>query len=155
MRQFISQALVGAVALGSLVAGCGTTMLKLKSVSGDLAPATGQARVKRVGYGTAQVDVRLSDLAAIKTVDAAATHYVVWALTPGQGDVAQNLGSMNVSRNGTAKFRGFVTDTALAIFVTAEPTSAMSSPSGDELLWASVGPRGRASRAQRVASVKR
>src|SRR5438128_1219413 len=106
--------------LGFAPLGCGTTMLKLEGVSGDVPPSEGMARVKSKGYGSAQVDVRVSNLAPIHNVDAKATHYVVWAQGHTRGDVPQNLGAMGVANDGTAIFRGYVEDTDLDLFITAE-----------------------------------
>ena len=132
--------LLWALVQGALAVGCNTALLRLEGVTGEVPSEAGQARVKRVAPGVAQLDVRIGHVAPLREIDARATHYVVWAQAPGPGEGPQNLGSLEVNPRGLAKFRGYVKDTALRFFVTAEPTTLAQQPTGDELLWTSVVP---------------
>lgn len=108
----------------------------------DAIPAAqGEVKAKADENENTLVNVSVEHLADPKMVSKRATTYVVWARPMGQDQGTtgvQNLGTLQVddSRNGELE-----TTTSLQsfeVFVTAEPSGTVPSPTGEPLLWAEV-----------------
>jgi peptidoglycan-associated lipoprotein len=118
--------------LAAPTSSCGVAMKKVQGVAGEVPPSIAILRVKKLDRGTEQISFRVREVAPIREVDPAATHYVVWTHIP--GEAPRNHGPLNVTAKRDAKFVTVVSDRAQELFITAEPTSAVPRPTGERLL---------------------
>src|SRR5690606_2295803 len=87
------------------------------------------------------VNVTVEHLADPQMVSGRATTYVVWARPLGQdqGTVGvQNLGTLQVDDDRTGELETTTSLHNFEVFVTAEPSGTVPSPTGEPLLWAEV-----------------
>lgn len=124
------------VASALAVAGCATSKVALMS-HGDTPAAEGIVATSRTKNQNTAVDVRVKHLAEPARIEPGATTYVVWARPAGTRSV-QNLGALSVDGKLNGQLKTVTPFPQFELFITAEPTAAVSQPRGQELLSANV-----------------
>lgn len=129
---------------GLALAGCGgifgradTQTLPLIAVSGVPA-AQGDVKVTR-GKGNNMVELKVSHLAAPDRVTPGATAYVVWLQPRQAGASIQNLGVLKLDEDLKGELKALTPFQEFDVFVTAEPSPQVTSPTKQRVLSASVG----------------
>jgi hypothetical protein len=123
--------LVFIAALLFVVAGCGEKQVRL--TPGTSVPAaTAVAKVSQDDNGNTIVDLKVKHLAKPENLSPAKAVYMVWIQPQGAAPIKQ--GQLNVNDNLEAEFRTPTTYKSFEIFVTAEDSTSVTSPSGQEVL---------------------
>jgi hypothetical protein len=129
-----------ALAAGALaLAGCATSKVALNG-TGNLAAAQGIVKASPTANDNTSLDITVQHLAQPNRVEPGATTYVVWARPQGS-DMVQNLGALKVDGNLTGQLKTVTPYESFELFITAEPTAAVSRPRGDQVLTAYVSSR--------------
>ena len=100
--------------------------------------ARGQADVGRDKNGNTKVEIEVEHLAAPENLTPPRTAYVVWFQEGGSEPL--NQGALKPNKNLKATFKSITPLKSFNILVTAEPDANSKSPSGTEVLRASVQP---------------
>lgn len=135
-----SKGWLASAAFGALVAigGCASDAGAVRmTASRDIPAAMGTVVATQTDNDNTKVRVEVEHMAPPQRVSPGATTYVVWARAAGQA-APVNLGALKVDRNlkGT-----LVTVTPLRnfeVFVTAEPSPTVTTPTSQHFLSASV-----------------
>ncbi len=126
-----------ALAAGALaLAGCATSKVALNG-TGQLAAAQGLIKASPTANDNTSLDITVQHLAQPNRVESGATTYVVW-VRPQGSEMAQNLGALKVDGNLSGRLKTITPYENFEVFITAEPTAAVSRPRGDQLLSAVV-----------------
>lgn len=88
--------------------------------------------------GNTAFDLTVKHLAQPQRVDPNATVYVVWARGNESSQASQNMGALKVDDNLNGSYSGVTAMREFELFVTAEPSSAASSPTGRTLVHGNV-----------------
>lgn len=121
------------------LSGCATTTQM--SASDTIPAAEGTVTAKSDDNANTDVEVKVEHLAAPAMVSKRATTYVVWARPLGhdQGTTGlQNLGTLQVDDDRSGELSTTTALHSFEVFVTAEPSGTVPSPTGEPLLWAEV-----------------
>ena len=122
----------------SLVSGCATYDGPMQTAP-ELLTAKAELEVKKVQNNSQKIEIEIEHLAPAEKVQPGATVFVVWAqpLIP-EGAPAQNIGAFVVDSELEADLVAMTPYAKFDVFVTAETTRTVVSPSGMRLLWARV-----------------
>jgi hypothetical protein len=127
----------GLLVLAMGTAACATTS-PLQLSSGPRIPAAeGTVNTEMTKNNNTRLDVNLKYLAPPEKVASGATTYVVWA-EPRAGGEPSNLGAVTVDENREGKISTKTPLQDFRLFLTAERSGQVQSPSGEPLLWADV-----------------
>jgi hypothetical protein len=123
---------------GLAAASCaGSKEIKLES-SGDIPAAEAEVAIGSNSNGNTTFDLEVRHLAHPSRVDPEATVYVVWLLGGDSAARAQNMGALMVDDNLNGAYSGVTPLRDFVLSVTAEPSSAESSPTGKALLYTTI-----------------
>jgi hypothetical protein len=100
--------------------------------------ARGQVDVGRDKNGNTKVEIEVEHLAAPENLSPARTAYVVWFQERGAEPL--NQGALKPSKNLKARFKSVTPLKSFDVFVSAESDPNAKSPSGSEILRATVQP---------------
>jgi hypothetical protein len=113
-----------------------TTSMQLQA-SAKVPAAEGTVNVQEGDNGNYKVALEVKHMAPPEKVASGASSYVVW-LRPLAADqqpqVAQNLGQLAVNKDLEGKLNTVTPYHQFDLFVTAEPVSNTTAPTGDQLL---------------------
>lgn len=107
----------------------------------SLEAAEGSVMASRTANENTAVRVQVWHLAPPDRVTEGANTYVVWARPAGK-DEATNLGALKVNQNLKGTLYTVTPYKDFEVFITAEAAPTASQPTGKQLLWASVRPKG-------------
>lgn len=117
--------------------GFGTKEVRLSSTSNGVPAARGAVRTGDAANNNTSVVVRVEHLAEPERVSNGATTYVVWAQRDGT-KVIQNIGALRVDEKLNGSLSTVLPFDDFKVFITAEPASNVTGPSGEELLTANI-----------------
>lgn len=128
--------LLSAVAVLSLSAcfGHGTQPML---VSGRIPATEAVVKTGKADNNNTSLSVTVQHMATPEKVQRGATTYVVWALPLGS-DMVQNLGALQVDKKLNGRIDTVLPFPSFKVFITAEPDSQVTEPTGRELLTANV-----------------
>ena len=139
---------VGAVSSSAFLSGCamgrgqasqGGKRQDVKlNASSQVPAADGRVLLSREDNNNTALNVEVKHLAAPQKVDPAANSYVVWSRNHKADAYPQPLGALSVDQNLNGRLRTVTTQRNFDIFITAEPSSQVTEPSGDRLMWTTV-----------------
>jgi hypothetical protein len=115
--------------------GCGTSKVAL-TASPTVPAAQGEVRLKQGDNGNHVLKVKVRHLADPEKIGA--REYVVWA-SPPETSQPQNLGALRVDKDLDGTLETVTPWQRFDLFITAEPTATAAQPTGQRVLWASVG----------------
>jgi hypothetical protein len=118
------------------VAACGSEALQLNAGS-QVPAAKGTVDTSTDDNNNLKLDIRVKHLAPAQNVSDDATTYVVW-VEPMRGGAARKLGALEVGDDRQGRLRAKTTSEPMQLFVTAEPSSQVSEPSTERILWANI-----------------
>lgn len=101
--------------------------------------ARGTYHVAKTNNGNTKVSVTVAHLAEPAKISSEATTFMVWAQPTQTGGVAQPLGRLQIGKDLNGSIEVMTPQQNFQLFVTAEVSPDISSPSGDRLLWADIG----------------
>ncbi len=107
------------------------------SVTERMPAAEGSVMVAKADNDNTALEVRVRHLASPEKIAPEATTYVVWARASG-ADVVQNLGALKVDKDLQGTLKTVTPLRTFDVFITAESSPTVQSPSSDGLLIASV-----------------
>ncbi|MBX7116859.1 MAG: hypothetical protein K1X64_21215 [Myxococcaceae bacterium] len=137
-RKIIHRGFVLVFLLGG--AGCMTGAMKVPmTAAANMPAAEGTVTATRTSNENIALEVQVRHLAHPEKVEQGASTYVVWARPMGQA-VPQILGALKVDRNLDGMLSTVTPYKEFQVFITAEPTEAAVTPTGQQLLLASVRP---------------
>jgi hypothetical protein len=127
------------ICVGSL-AGCmhssGKSSSSTMHPSAQVPSATGKVSAKR-SEGNMELSVKVDHMAPPEKIARGATTYVVWA-EPAAGGAPQNLGSLKVGEDRSAKLDTTTPSRDMKIIVTPETSPDVTKPSNDPVLWTTI-----------------
>src|SRR4051812_16873863 len=127
------------ICVGSL-AGCGMMGSSSKGTTmhaaSNVPSATGEVSTKRE-ENNMKLSVKVEHMAPPEKVAQGATTYVVWA-EPASGGPPQNLGSLKVGEERSAKLETVTAARDMKIIVTPEQAPGVSKPSQQPVLWTNI-----------------
>ena len=133
----LKRKLLGLSSVIMMIAWMGCSSPTRLASSHDVPAAKGTVKTEVSENGNTRVDLEVKHLANPRNISAQANTFVVWA-APRTGESPQNLGALRVDEN----LRGTIETTTplrnFQLFVTAESSPNVDSPSGDKLLWTDV-----------------
>ena len=100
--------------------------------------ARGQVDVGRDKNGNTRVEIKVEHLAAPENLTPPRTAYVVWFQE--RGSEPLNQGALRPDKNLKASFKSITPMKSFDVIITAEADANIKSPSGSEVLRASVQP---------------
>ncbi len=110
---------------------------KVHMTAGSITPgAMGEVQTGHDQNGNTEVVLKVEHLAQPDKLSPARHTYVVWIQPRGQQP--QNMGQMKVGEHETGEFRTHTTFNTFDVFVTAEDNPTAPTPSGQEVLRATV-----------------
>lgn len=125
--------LLAAPLLTALVA-CSTTDKGKLEATQVVPSASAEVKVKGKENGNSQIVVEAKHLAQPQRIAPDRHAYVVW-VQPVQGDARpQNVGVLRVGNDLEGKLETKVPYDEFNVFITAEPTGTVTSPSGEKIL---------------------
>ncbi len=108
-------------------------------VTGPSVPAArGTYSVSQTDNGNTRIQVKVSHLAEPSKLAATATTYLVWA-QPEESTAAVPLGALKLDKDLTGSIEVMTPQKTFQLFITAEMAAGVSTPTGEKLLWASIG----------------
>jgi hypothetical protein len=130
---------IASLAIGLLAVTNVATAKKFPLTADKSVPAArGQVDVGRDKNGNTRVELEVEHLAAPENLTPPRTAYVVWFQESGAEPL--NQGALKPNKSLKANFKSITPLKNFAIFVTAEADSNAKTPSGSEVLRASVQP---------------
>jgi len=136
----LDKALLIAAALATSACMHGRSEVKLSTASEGIPAAMGAVKTSTGPNENTRLVVKVEHLAPPGRVENGATTYVVWA-QPNGSSVVQNIGALQVDDKLKGTLSTVLPFEAFKVFITAEPTAAVTAPTGQELLAANVAPR--------------
>lgn len=143
----VSLAAAFVFATGCALFGGGTSAVHLQSGGQDPA-AQGTVKTKITNDGNTAVTVDVKHLAPPNRIAPGASTYVVWVhplgvpATRGSGeradDTAYNLGGLKVDSDLNGDLSTTTPFHSFELFITAESSAAVTKPTSDRALWATV-----------------
>jgi len=124
-----------AVAVVGCASGTGTVRM---TTNGDIPAAQGTAKASPASNGNTALEVDVKHLAPPGRVVSGATTYVVWVHGKDGEGAAQNVGALRVDGELRGTLNTVTPLRTFELFITAEPSSTISAPTGKQLLSASV-----------------
>ena len=134
MKSFIVSSILGI----SILTGVATAKKYPLTADKSVPAARGQVDVGNDKNGNTKVEIEVEHLAAPENLTPARTAYVVWFQERGAEPV--NQGSLRPGKNLKAKFKSVTPLKSFDVLVSAEADPTAKSPSGPEVLRASVQP---------------
>jgi hypothetical protein len=115
-----------------------STLKKDMNVSRTVPASSGVVAVKIIENDNTYIKLKVKHLAFPEKIRPNATTYLLWA-RPGEGTeaVSQNIGSLQVNDNMEGTVESITTLKVFNLFLTAEYSSQVSTPTGEELMWTS------------------
>lgn len=138
MRPAIIVALSALVGAGSF-SGCallGFGSRASMNTSPVIPAAEGSVKFGKAPNGNTSIDLTVKHLANPEKLTPPAHNYVVW-LRANKDAAAQNIGALTVDKNLTGKLTTVAALHGFELFITAEGSGQVQSPTGQPLLWAS------------------
>ena len=121
-------------------AGCGlfseSSTVQLHAAS-SVPAASGSVEVTPTDQGNMELAIEVDHLAPASSLAKGATTYVAWAEPIGEGS-AQNIGALKVGEDRSGKLVTKLPQQAARILLTPEPAAAMTEPTNEPVLWATV-----------------
>jgi hypothetical protein len=108
------------------------------TADGSVPAARGQVDVGRDDNGNTKVEIEVEHLAAPENLTPPRAVYVVWFQE--RGSEPLNQGALKPNKSLKAKFKSITALKSFDVFVSAESDPNVKSPSGSEVLRASVQP---------------
>ena len=142
MNRFTRMTAVGL--FGLLMFGCsmfrGDKTHELQMTGNPEFPAaTGEAVVSTTDDGNTQINLEVKHLAPPEKINSGATAFVVWVRNNDENfGEPQNLGALKVDDDLSGSISAVTNLRSFDLYVTAEPTSSATSPTGDALLRTNV-----------------
>ena len=129
----------------ALFSACSTAPLHL-AASNKVPAAEGTVKVGETANDNTSIALNVKHMAPPQRVITDATTYVVWlrpsaaVRSPSGTDtkLAQNLGALRVDNNLNGSLDGVTPFRDFEIFITAEQSPTVTTPTGEPLLWTSV-----------------
>jgi hypothetical protein len=134
MKRCIASLAIGLLALTSVATAKKYPLTADKSVPA----ARGQVDVGRDKNGNTRVEIEVEHLAAPENLTPPRTAYVVWFQE--RGSEPLNQGALKPNKSLKANFKSITPLKSFDVFVSAESDPNTKSPSGSEVLRASVQP---------------
>ena len=131
MRIEISAAVF--LTLAAVLSGC-TGSQKL-SASSTIPAAEGHLDCGKATNDNTSVDLKVKHLASPERLTPPASNYVVWIRTD-KTAVPQNIGALIVDDSLTGRLTTVTPQRSFELFVTAEASGQVETPTGSELMWA-------------------
>jgi len=107
------------------------------TTSREVPAARGTVKTNLTENGNTRVELEVKHLANPQDIKPQANTFVVWA-SPRTGESPQNLGALQVDQNLNGKIQTSTPLQSFQLFITAEASPYVKSPSGDKLLWTDV-----------------
>ncbi len=114
-----------------MLVACGGKQVHLNPAM-SVPAATATATVSHDDNGNTVVDLKVKHLARPENLTPSKATYVVWIQPPGSPAIKQ--GELRVNDNLEAEFKAPTTYKTFQLFVTAENSTAVTIPSGQEVL---------------------
>lgn len=123
----------------AVAAGCASSTREGQLLGMQPAPST-QARLKLADTKNknTSIDLEVKHLAEPSRIAAGAMAYVVWIQPSGGNAPPQNAGAFSVDEDLKGHLKTVVPFQSFRLFVTPEPGASTTSPTGQEIIWASV-----------------
>lgn len=122
---------------------CATSPTRMSS-SQQIPAAVGSVKAEQTDNNNTRVNLAVSHLAPPSKISSRATTYVVWTRPldsrrePSSSGQVQSLGALRVDQNLNGTLSAVTPLHNFELFITAESSGLVSSPSGEHLLWAQV-----------------
>ena len=129
---FLSAALASALSGCALLGGSGPRM----NASPVIPAAEGSVKFGKARNDNTSVSLSVKHLAHPKKLSPPANNYIVW-LRPGKDAAAQNIGALTVDKKLTGKLDTVTALHSFDLFITAEASGQVQTPTGSPLLWTS------------------
>lgn len=100
----------------------------------EIPAAQGEVKIETGVSTNNEVELKVKHLAQAQTVSQTTSVYVVWVVSSIGDPKPQNMGVLTVNENLTGKHKFKTPFRHFTIFVTPEPSSEVTSPSGLKLL---------------------
>lgn len=126
--------LIGVLLLSgcALLGGGGSKM----NASPDIPAVEGHAKFGKAANENTSIDLTVEHLADPQKLTPPANTYVVW-LRPNKDAAPQNIGALTVDKKLKGELNTVTALRAFDLFVTAEASGQVQSPTGQPLLWTS------------------
>lgn len=121
--------------LGLVISGCANKQVRLNPAA-SVPAATGTAELTHDDNGNTIVNLKVKHLARPENLSPPRSVYVVW-IEPSDGTPIKQ-GQLQVNSNLEGEFRSPTTYKTFEIFITAEDSSSVTQPRGEEVLRQSV-----------------
>lgn len=114
------------------------------STSDRIPAAEGDLKTEVTDNNNTKVDLTVKHLAPPEKIASGATTYVVWTQPsvagrePSSNEQIQNLGALEIDQQLDGKLSAVTPLHNFQLFVTAEPSAVVTTPSGEHLLWTQV-----------------
>ena len=115
----------------------GSSKLQM-TASPDIPAAQSKVKISSTENGNTQIELKVEHLAPPARVDPAATVYVVWARGNDDGAQPVNLGALRVDDDLNGSITAVTPLRAFDLYVTAESSQAVTTPTGKTLLSTTV-----------------
>jgi hypothetical protein len=106
--------------------------------NGQLPAARGNATVTTTDDGNTKIDLNVEHLARPDEINPEATVYVVWAQDKAGVQEPRNLGALMVDEDLEGNITAVTPLRAFDLFITAEPSPRMTTPSGEQLMTTNI-----------------
>ena len=115
--------------------GCSSVQKNLET-SNVIPAANGQVVAANTDNGNVKLDLKVKYMAPPMKIRPGATNYVVW-VRPGEGTQAipQNIGALTIDDELNGRLKTLTPLKNFSLFITAEHSTQVSVPTGDELMW--------------------
>jgi hypothetical protein len=131
-------AVVTVALLTSMNVSCfGPRKIQLTAAS-EIPAAQSFAKVSSTDNGNTKIDLSVQHLATPERVSPGSTVYIVWVRGNSSDARPQNLGALRVGSDLTGMLSAMTPLRSFELFVTPEPSQAVTEPSGRRLLYTSV-----------------
>jgi hypothetical protein len=130
------------VGLGSILAlllsGTNTTVCPAATMALTSSPqipaAEGKARLHKTKNGNIEIKIAIKHLAPPERIVPGANVFMVWVRGLAPDAQAQNLGALRVDKKLNAKMTAITALPSFDLFITCEPSQAVTTPGSPELL---------------------
>jgi len=107
------------------------------TASSSIPAASGVVTVKKSGQNrNTELDVKVTNLARPASLAEAANVYILWVRP--SGGAAVNEGAIRVNNNLDGELKAVTTSKNCDVFITAEQSTTVTSPEGQELLHTNI-----------------
>ncbi len=124
---------IALLALAAVLSGC-TGAQKL-SASSTIPAAEGHLDCGKAANDNTSVDLKVKHLANPERLTPPASTYVVWIRTD-KTAIPQNIGALTVDNDLTGRLKTVTPQRHFELFLTAEASGQVETPTGEELMWA-------------------